>query len=366
MVLPGFWGGVETPAAVADGVVYVATANLPSLYDSTAFGAKDGDEAVANMEGRIEYSSGTGEVVALDINTGKILWDTPLPAIDFGGATVVNDLVFTATYDGVIYALSRADGSIVWSFQAPGGIIAWPAVASDSIVWPIGLGRVPQVLTLRLGAKGGTGQPAARNVTTPTPAGTPFTVPSLTGIVTSTVASTVTPTATITATTTVTGTPRSGRSANADPNGDVDGNADDHRHAGGYGHADDHADADDYRYTSIRAVGDGDAGHQHDADDYGDDHSDTNCGADDDADTDPHAGAYDQYFGHHGDYRHAQHQRHAHDYRHAEHYGDGNDHRHADAGAATAAHEHIGNHGHPGVDAGIDAGRADGQSGRSR
>lgn len=217
MVLPGFWGGIETPAAVADGVVYVATANLPSLYDATAFGAKDGDEAVANMEGRIEYSSGTAEVVALDINTGAILWNTPLPAVDFGGATVVNDLVFTATYDGVIYALARADGSIVWSFQAPGGIIAWPAVADDSIVWPIGLGRAPQVLTLRLGAKVGTGQPAARNVTTPTPVGTPFTGPSLTSTVTSTVPATVT--ATITATATVTGTPSLGDLPTPTPTG---------------------------------------------------------------------------------------------------------------------------------------------------
>ena len=156
-VLPGFWGGVETPIAMADGVVYVPIANLPSLYEATAFGARDGDEAVANQEGRIEYAKGTGEVAALDINTGKVLWATPLPAINFGGATAVNDLMFTATYDGMIYALSRADGSIVWSFQAPGGIIAWPAVAGDSIVWPIGLGRVPQVLALRLGAKGGTG-----------------------------------------------------------------------------------------------------------------------------------------------------------------------------------------------------------------
>lgn len=211
-VLPGFWGGVETPIAIADGVVYVPIANLPSLYEATAFGARDGDEAVANQEGRIEYAKGTGEVAALDINTGKVLWSTPLPAINFGGATAVNDLVFTATYDGMMYALSRADGSIVWSFQAPGGIIAWPAVAGDSIVWPIGLGRVPQVLTLRLGAKGGTGQPAARNVSTPTPEGTPFTAPALTSTVTSTVTATVTATATgtISATATITGTPGAG------------------------------------------------------------------------------------------------------------------------------------------------------------
>jgi outer membrane protein assembly factor BamB len=66
-----------------------------------------------------------------------------------------HDLVFTAMFDGMIYALSREDGSIVWSYQAPGGVNAWPAVAEDTIIWPIGVGREPVVLALRLGAEGG-------------------------------------------------------------------------------------------------------------------------------------------------------------------------------------------------------------------
>ncbi|MCC6455634.1 MAG: PQQ-binding-like beta-propeller repeat protein [Caldilineaceae bacterium] len=170
MVTPGFWGGIESPAATADGVVYAAVVNLPTPYTATAFNSSDGDKAVTNLEGRVEYDLGTSEVVALDINNGEILWSIPLPSIDFGAVTVVNDLLFTATYDGVIYALSRADGSIVWSYQAPGGIIAWPAVVEDTIVWPVGLGREPVVLALRLGAEGQPVLPAARPLPTPTPA----------------------------------------------------------------------------------------------------------------------------------------------------------------------------------------------------
>jgi glucose dehydrogenase len=169
MVTPGFWGGIESPAALADGVVYVVTENLPSPYTATAFGAHDGDEAVSNLEGRVAYGIGTAEVVALDVNSGKVVWVTPLPAISFGGATVVNDLLFIATYDGVIHALTRADGKIVWSYQTPGGIIAWPAVAADTIIWPVGLGREPVMLALRLGATNSTVPPAARALTTPTP-----------------------------------------------------------------------------------------------------------------------------------------------------------------------------------------------------
>lgn len=173
MVLPGFWGGIESPAAVTDGVVYVVTANLPSPYTATAFDAQDGNEAVENIEGRIDYATGNAEVVALDLNTGQILWDTPLPSISFAAVTVVNDLLFTATYDGVIYALTRADGQIVWTFQAPGGIIAWPAVAGDAIVWPVGLGRAPVLLALRLGATAEAVKPAAQTIPQPTPIPTP-------------------------------------------------------------------------------------------------------------------------------------------------------------------------------------------------
>ena len=67
-------------------------------------------------------NTGTGGVAALDVNTGKIIWDTKLTTgCNFGACTVVNDLVFTSTYDGTLYALKRADGSQVWKFKASGG-----------------------------------------------------------------------------------------------------------------------------------------------------------------------------------------------------------------------------------------------------
>jgi outer membrane protein assembly factor BamB len=171
--LPGFWGGIESPAATADGVVYVAAVNLPSPYTADAFGSTDGDKAVTNIEGRIDYATGNTDIVALDINNGEIIWTMRLPVISFGAVTVVNDLLFVATYDGVIHALARADGAILWSHQAPGGIIAWPAVAGDTIVWPVGLGREPQIVTLRLGAEGTTTKPASQALPTPSPTPTP-------------------------------------------------------------------------------------------------------------------------------------------------------------------------------------------------
>ena len=67
----------------------------------------------------------------------------------------MNGLVFASTFDGMIYALNRATGKEVWSYQAPAGINAWPAVAGDTIIFPagveIGMGQ-PVLIALRISA----------------------------------------------------------------------------------------------------------------------------------------------------------------------------------------------------------------------
>jgi hypothetical protein len=53
-------------------------------------------------------------------------------------------------------------------------------VAGDTIVWPVGLGREPQLLALRLGATGEVALPAARRQGTPTPTASPSPTPTAT------------------------------------------------------------------------------------------------------------------------------------------------------------------------------------------
>ena len=149
-VYPGFWGGIETPGALAGRTLYFLTENLPTPYTATAWRSDDGAQTVQNHEGRTALAKGTSELVALDAATGRIRWTHPFGQIGFGGATVVNDLVLTATYDGTIYALRRKDGGVVWSGNVGAGIIGWPAVAGEEIVWPAGLGRDPALVALRL------------------------------------------------------------------------------------------------------------------------------------------------------------------------------------------------------------------------
>jgi len=139
-VLPGALGGVETPMALADDTLYVPVVNLFSDFTPTGLDASTFD-----------FGAGTGELVALDVNTGDQLWNVEFDSLNVGGATVVNDVVFTSTLNGTIYALDRATGAELWTYQAPGGINGWPAVAGDLILFPVGMGPQPQLMAFRPG-----------------------------------------------------------------------------------------------------------------------------------------------------------------------------------------------------------------------
>jgi outer membrane protein assembly factor BamB len=75
-----------------------------------------------------------GELIALDAASGRPLWDRQLPSPDFGCATVANDVVFTSTYDGTVYAFATRDGSLVWHVRVPANVSACPAIVGDALL----------------------------------------------------------------------------------------------------------------------------------------------------------------------------------------------------------------------------------------
>jgi outer membrane protein assembly factor BamB len=130
---------VLTPPATADDVVYVATVDSPVELrpDATAyFGA--------------EMGANPGELTAVDARTGKVRWSVDVPGDPLGGATVVNDLVFTATVQGKVLAYDRSNGDRVWETDAPGGINGWMSVAGDLLVVPVGNAQPPRLVAYRL------------------------------------------------------------------------------------------------------------------------------------------------------------------------------------------------------------------------
>jgi alcohol dehydrogenase (cytochrome c) len=65
-------------------------------------------------------------------------WDTKVPAYPFGAATVSNDLVFTTLYTGVLVAMNRSTGAIVYEHKLPTSANAEIAIAGNTILIPAG------------------------------------------------------------------------------------------------------------------------------------------------------------------------------------------------------------------------------------
>jgi outer membrane protein assembly factor BamB len=146
--------------AVADGVIYVPVTNLFAKFTSRT----------QKLATNGPFAKGTGEMVALSLSTGKVLWDRKLPHTPYGDATVTNDLVFTTTLDGKVIALSRKTGAIVWQEQLSAGTNSSVSVDGKTLVtvasFPQGTGQKPEIVAYSLNAPGGGAKTQAPPVST--------------------------------------------------------------------------------------------------------------------------------------------------------------------------------------------------------
>jgi glucose dehydrogenase len=140
-VYPGVLGGVIAPMATDHKLVYVPVVNNSATFSGSA--SQGGGQ------------SNTGEIVAIDVNTGKIKWDQVFQAPAYGATTVANDVVFATTFDGQVYALSAKTGDTVWNAALPAGTNTGVAVSGDMVVAAGGLaaaqGQQPALVAYRLG-----------------------------------------------------------------------------------------------------------------------------------------------------------------------------------------------------------------------
>jgi outer membrane protein assembly factor BamB len=124
---PGSLGGVLTPMAEAVGVLYVPWIDVCFRGSATGL-ASGGPQTTA------------GGLAAIDTATGAILWKHTFPDIDAGAATVADNVVFTSTYGGTVYALSAKTGATLWTTKAPAGINSFPAVTKTMLI--VGAGAI--------------------------------------------------------------------------------------------------------------------------------------------------------------------------------------------------------------------------------
>jgi outer membrane protein assembly factor BamB len=123
-VLPGIFGGVETPMALAANRLFVPWLNFPVHASATGLAGGLG----------FNFKTGTGGLTAVNAGTGKVLWQNKLPSENFGAATVANDVVFTSTYAGTIYAFDTTTGKTLWTKKASAGINSFPAIDGDTLL----------------------------------------------------------------------------------------------------------------------------------------------------------------------------------------------------------------------------------------
>jgi outer membrane protein assembly factor BamB len=145
-VLPGSLGGVETPPATDGTTEYLPVNDIPNIIKNQATGTFP------------PFTKGKGEMVAIDQNTGKIKWQHHFDQSPYGSATVSNDLVWTTTFDGTIWALNKNTGAVVWHQKLPAGTNAGLAIDGDTVLagagFPLGKGQKAMFVAYSLNAKG--------------------------------------------------------------------------------------------------------------------------------------------------------------------------------------------------------------------
>ena len=145
VVYPGILGGVESQLASDGTNVYAAVNNLASTYTNNTEGG---------IKFKTPFNKGTGDIVAVNQATGKIAWDHAITESPYGAASVTNDVLFTTTFDGKVWAFSTKTGKTLWSAKLPAGTNTPVAIAGNTVItagsFPQGKGQKAAIVAYRL------------------------------------------------------------------------------------------------------------------------------------------------------------------------------------------------------------------------
>src|SRR5580693_3667538 len=149
---PSLYGGMLTQLASNGSTTFAAVNDFALPASPTGFTG-----SVASQYQAV-YAA-VGEMVAVNQDTGAIIWDTPLPSMLFGAATVTNDVVFTTTFKGYLYALDATTGAILFSTPMSALANAPVAVDGDYVIAGAGLAAPSSkqrnmIIAYKLGATG--------------------------------------------------------------------------------------------------------------------------------------------------------------------------------------------------------------------
>ena len=126
--------------------------------------------ASASTDGRRLYTiSRSGRIVALDADTGRVIWTDRVDSLGYSTPAVGRDRIFVGDFNGGLRAYRKTDGRLLWRSHVGGRILGAPVVIGDlvffstletetyaartsdgKIVWRYGLGKYsPGIATER-------------------------------------------------------------------------------------------------------------------------------------------------------------------------------------------------------------------------
>jgi glucose dehydrogenase len=148
---PSIYGGILTQLASNGSTTFAAVNDLALPATPAGY---TGSEATVIAD----IGKATGEMVAVSQDTGTVDWDTLLPSSPYGAATVTNDVVFTTTIHGDLYALNATTGAILLKTPMSAGSNAPVAVDGDYVIAGAGAALPPaqqnMIIAYKLGATG--------------------------------------------------------------------------------------------------------------------------------------------------------------------------------------------------------------------
>jgi len=131
------WSSVVGPGATLGGIEWGTATDGTRIY-----------VAITNSANK-SYPLINGQTItwgawsALDVSTGKILWQTADPdhSLAMGAVSTANGVVYAPSISGKVHALNAATGDILFSFQTGGSVIDGPSISNGTVFWGSGYRR---------------------------------------------------------------------------------------------------------------------------------------------------------------------------------------------------------------------------------
>jgi polyvinyl alcohol dehydrogenase (cytochrome) len=134
------WSTMVGPAGPLGGIQWGTASDGKNIY-----------VAIANSNKR-SYKLISGKTIswgawsALDVATGKILWQTPDPtpgSLDDSSVSVANGVIYAGSLDpaGHMYAFRASTGEILWNFASGGSVLDGPSIVNGVVYWGSGYRR---------------------------------------------------------------------------------------------------------------------------------------------------------------------------------------------------------------------------------